>query len=139
MTINVLIIDDDPELTDLLTLSLKDQGLGVYKSRSGQEGVDLVHSLSPDVVILDLKKPESNIRQICSELRSFSAVPILVLSALDSPKMVESALDGGADDYLVKPVPSGILVARINPLTRRVDMEKNHKKSVKFKKETVTI
>jgi two-component system, OmpR family, KDP operon response regulator KdpE len=139
MAINVLIIDDDPELTDLLTMALRTQGLEVVKSRSGKEGIDLVHSLSPDVVILDLKKPETNIREVCKELRSFTQVPILVLSALDNPKMVAGALDSGADDYLVKPVPSGILVARINTLTRRVDMEKKHKKTSELKTEALPL
>ncbi len=139
MAIKVLLIDDDPALTDLLALVLVNQGMEAFKANSGKEGVDLVHRLSPDVIILDLMMKEMDGWQVCSEVRSFSQVPILILSALDSPKMVASALDSGADDYLVKPVPSGILLAHLNTLTRRVDMEKNHKKPVKVKTEPATI
>ena len=57
--------------------------------------------------------------EICKEVRSFSQVPIIVLSALNDPSMVASVLDAGADDYLTKPTPSRILVAHINRLTRR--------------------
>ncbi len=62
--------------------------------------------------------------QVCTEVRAFSDVPILILSALDSPGMVASALDAGADDYLVKPVPSGVLLAHLNNLNRRAIAEK---------------
>jgi DNA-binding response OmpR family regulator len=68
--------------------------------------------------------------QVCSEVRSFSDVPILILSALDSPGMVASALDAGADDYLVKPVPSGVLLAHLNNLVRRALAERKPKKPV---------
>jgi two-component system KDP operon response regulator KdpE len=57
--------------------------------------------------------------EICKEVRSFSQVPIIVLSALNDPSMVASVLDAGADDYLTKPTPSRILVAHINRLVRR--------------------
>jgi DNA-binding response OmpR family regulator len=57
--------------------------------------------------------------QVCGQLRTFSQIPILVLSALDNPGNVAAALDAGADDYLVKPASSGLLIARINMLTRR--------------------
>jgi DNA-binding response OmpR family regulator len=139
MTIKVLLIDDDPAFTDLLMLVLNSQGMQAMKANSGKEGLELVHSLSPDVVILDLMMPEMDGWQVCSEIRSFSQVPILMLSALDSPKMVATVLDNGADDYLVKPVPSGILVARIHTLARRAGLEKNHKKTVKVKTEAATI
>jgi DNA-binding response OmpR family regulator len=69
--------------------------------------------------------PGMNGWQVCSEVRRFSSVPILILSALDNPGHVASALDAGADDYLVKPVPSGVLVAHINNLTRRTSINTN--------------
>ena len=66
-----------------------------------------------------LLMPEMDGWEICKEVRSFSQVPIIVLSALNDPSMVASVLDAGADDYLTKPTPSRILVAHINRLTRR--------------------
>jgi DNA-binding response OmpR family regulator len=96
-------------------------------ANTGEEGVKLIREISPDVVILDLMMPGMDGWQVCAEVRSFSSVPILILSALDSPGMVASALDAGADDYLVKPVPSGVLIAHLNTLTRRAGAEKGNK------------
>ena len=127
MTLKVLTIDDDPALTELLTLLLKTRGLDAYMANSGEEGIKVMREVSPDVVILDLMMPGMDGWQVCTEVRAFSDVPILILSALDSPGMVASALDAGADDYLVKPVPSGVLIAHLNTLTRRAAKEKNVK------------
>jgi two-component system, OmpR family, response regulator MtrA len=130
MTFKVLIIDDDPAMTELLTLLLKTRGLDASMANSGEEGVKLIREISPDVVILDLMMPGMDGWQVCTEVRSFSDVPILILSALDSPGMVASALDAGVDDYLVKPVPCGVLIAHLNTLTRRASTEKSLKNHV---------
>ncbi len=124
----VLTIDDDPAMTELITLLLKTHGLDAYMANSGEEGLHMIQEISPDVVILDLMMPGMDGWQVCSQVRSFSAVPILILSALDSPGLVARALDGGADDYLVKPVPSGVLVAHLNNLVRRAGKERNIEK-----------
>jgi two-component system response regulator MprA len=125
MPIKALAIDDDPAMTELLTLLLKSHGLEIYTSNSGEEGLQLVHTIVPDIIILDLMMPGLNGWQICREIRIFSKVPIIILSALDNPGMVASALDAGADDYLIKPVPSGVLIAHLNNLTRRANAENN--------------
>jgi len=139
MTIKVLIIDDDPALTELTSLLLKAHGIVAFKANSGKEGINLIHNILPDVIILDLVMPDMDGWQVCAEVRSFSKVPILILSALDSPGMVASALDAGADDYLIKPVPSGVLIAHLNTLTRRAGMKKNAKKQAKANAEAVAI
>jgi DNA-binding response OmpR family regulator len=128
MTSKVLIIDDDPALTELLTLLFKARGHDAYMANNGEEGIRLIREISPDVVILDLMMPGMDGWHVCTQVRSFSKVPILVLSALDSPGNVASALDAGADDYLVKPVPSGVLLAHLNTLTRRACVEKSPQK-----------
>ena len=130
MTFKVLIIDDDPAMTELLTLLLKTRGLDASMANSGEDGIKLIREISPDVVILDLMMPGMDGWQVCTEVRSFSNVPILILTALDSPGMVASALDAGADDYLVKPVPSGVLIAHLNTLTRRASTEKSLKEHI---------
>lgn len=116
----ILVIDDDPAMTDLLKLLLEPASNYVITANSGPEGIQLVKADSPDVVVLDLMMPDMNGWQVCKAVRDFSNVPILVLSALDSPGMVAAALDAGADDYLIKPVPSSVLVAHINKLMRRI-------------------
>lgn len=116
----VLIIDDDPAMTELLCLLLKAATLKVITANSGPDGISLIQSETPDIVILDLMMPEMDGYEVCQQIRSFSVIPILILSALDMPGMVSKALDAGADDYLIKPVTSSILVAHLNNLLRRV-------------------
>jgi DNA-binding response OmpR family regulator len=123
MTIKVLAIDDDPAMTELLNLLLMTQGFEVKTANSGEEGIKLIREYEPDIIILDLMMPGMSGWQVCSEARRISNVPILILSALDNPGNVATALDSGADDYLVKPVPSGMLVAHINKLTRRINLQ----------------
>jgi two-component system KDP operon response regulator KdpE len=120
MPVRVLVIDDDPAMTELLALVLKAKGFEVLVANSGAEGVKSVCSSAPEVVLLDLMMPEMDGWQVCQKVRECSNVPIIVLSALDSPGMVASALDAGADDYLIKPVPSSVLIAHLRKLTRRV-------------------
>lgn len=129
----ILAIDDDPAMTELLALLLKTHHLDVYMANSGEDGIKLIREISPDVIILDLMMPGMDGWQVCAQVRAFSDVPILILSALDSPGMVASALDAGADDYLVKPVPVGVLLAHLNTLTRRPAAKKNFRNSLNIK------
>jgi two-component system KDP operon response regulator KdpE len=119
MPIKVLTIDDDPAMTDLLSLLLKTNKLEAITANNGQDGIELVKNAHPDLVLLDMMMPEMDGWEVCKEIRKFSTVPIIVLSALNNPGLVANALDAGADDYLVKPVPSSVLLAHIRNLTRR--------------------
>jgi two-component system, OmpR family, response regulator len=131
--LKILTIDDDQAMTALLALLLKRNSLDVYIANTGEEGIKLTREISPDLVILDLMMPGMDGWQVCSQIRSFSNVPLLVLSALDSPGMVASALDAGADDYLVKPVTVGVLIAHLHTLTRRPVIKKNNRESLQIK------
>ena len=135
----VLIIDDDPAMTELVTLLLKTHGLDAFMANSGEDGLEMIRKISPDVVILDLMMPGMDGWQVCSQVRSFSSVPILILSALDSPALVARALDGGADDYLVKPVPSGVMIAHLNTLVRRAVTEKGIKERLAIRPVAIPI
>ena len=115
----ILLNDDDPAMTEMLKLILQAAVIEVYTANSGKDGIRLTKEVSPNVVILDLMMPEMDGWQVCDNIRSFSKVPILILSALDNPGLVARALDAGADDYLIKPVPSGVLIAHLQKLIRR--------------------
>lgn len=115
----ILVIDDDPAMTDLLKLLLVPAAANVIAANTGPDGIKLANDEHPDVITLDLMMPDINGWQVCKAIRKFSTVPILILSALDSPGLVAAALDAGADDYLIKPVPSSVLLAHINKLVRR--------------------
>lgn len=118
-TTKIIVIDDDTAVTDLLSVILRTHGFDVRVTNNSTDGMNLIRDEKFDLVILDLMMPEMDGWEICKEVRSFSQVPIIVLSALNDPSMVASVLDAGADDYLTKPTPSRILVAHINRLTRR--------------------
>jgi DNA-binding response OmpR family regulator len=123
--LNILVIDDDPAMTELLKLLLRPTGAKILAANEGKTGIEIAKEAIPSIIILDLMMPEMDGWQVCKEIRKFSDCPILILSALDSPGMVAAALDAGADDYLIKPVMSGVLIAHINTLVRRSNLEKS--------------
>ena len=119
MTIKILAIDDDPAMTELLKILLQSHDFKIDTANSGAEGIELTKQIRPDIILLDLMMPDMDGWETCKKIRKFSNTPIVVLSALNNPGMVASALDSGADDYLIKPVPNSLLVAHIKNLTRR--------------------
>jgi len=131
MPTKILVIDDDLAITELMSMLLKTHGFDVITTNSGTEGVKLVEEKNPNVVLLDLMMPDMDGWQVSKAIRSFSNVPILILSAINDPSMVASVLDTGADDFLVKPVPSSVLVAHIRKMVRqtgsldRLNLKKN--------------
>jgi DNA-binding response OmpR family regulator len=122
MTTQILVIDDDMAITELMSMLLKTHGFDVITSNSGAEGIQLAETHKPNAILLDLMMPDVDGWQVCKSIRAFSNTPILVLSAINDPRMVASVLDAGADDFLVKPVPSGVLVAHIRKMVRRNDV-----------------
>lgn len=117
--VKILVIDDDIGMTELLSMLLAPASSEIITANTGQEGIEYVKKYAPDIIILDLMMPEMNGWSVCKSIRAFSDVPILILSAMDAPGCVAQALDVGADDYLVKPVSSGTLIAHLNKLLRR--------------------
>ncbi len=115
----VLVIDDDPAMTELLRIQLQSDHITVETAYSGEEGLEQVRKSNPDIIILDLLMPAMDGWQTCKQIREICQTPILILSALDDPATVATALDAGADDFLVKPVSANILNAYLHNLTRR--------------------
>jgi DNA-binding response OmpR family regulator len=119
MPTTILVIDDDVAITELMSMLLKTHGFEVITTNTGAEGINFAKTKNPGVMLLDLMMPDVDGWQVCKAVRKFSNVPILILSAINDPRMVASVLDAGADDFLVKPVPSGVLVAHIRKMVRR--------------------
>ena len=119
MVSSVLVIDNDIALTDLLKSTLESKTFTVHMAHEVDEGLNAVHDINPDVIVLDLCLPENDGSQVCRDIRAFSDTPILILSVFNNPDAIAQALDEGADDYLIKPVPSGVLVAHLKKLIRR--------------------
>jgi DNA-binding response OmpR family regulator len=123
MALIALTIDDDSSMTELLGLLLRSHGMEVISCNSGTKGLELARTKKPDIIILDLMMPGIDGWEVCRTLRTFTKVPIAILSALDDPAVISTALDAGADDYMVKPISSSVLIAHINTLTRRHRVE----------------
>ena len=119
----VLVIDDDPAMTDLLRIILSSNQMEVVVVNDGQTGLDKLNKFTPNIIILDLLMPELDGWNVCHKIKQMNHIPILVLSAVDSPAMIAEALDAGADDYLIKPVTSTSLIAHINSLVKRTTGE----------------
>lgn len=133
----ILVIDDDPAMTDLLKIILLSTDAEVLTANSGREGIQLLKEFQPSIVIHDLMMPDMDGWQITTQIRTFSPVPILILSVIDNPGLVARALDAGADDYLIKPVARDILIAHINNLTRRRTMANTDTHPLQIKAESL--
>ncbi len=99
--------------------------LTVIVANTGKQGIELARSLVPDVMVVDLLMPDMDGLKVCREVRQFSSMPILILSAVSRPNIAEEVLDSGADDFLIKPMSSGVLIASLNRLARRARAEHN--------------
>jgi two-component system KDP operon response regulator KdpE len=115
----VLIIDDEPQIRRLLKMALESNDYKVYESDTGKDGLLSVTMNRPDVILLDLGLPDKEGLSVLSQLREWSAVPIIVLTVRDEEQTKIAALDGGADDYITKPFNTGELLARIRVALRR--------------------
>ncbi len=124
MVSSVLVIDNDVALTELLKATLEPEAFEVHAAHEVEEGIKSIRQLNPDVIVLDLYLPEKDGWRVCRDIRAFSTIPILILSVLNNPDAIAQALDEGADDYLIKPVTSGVLIAHLKNLIRRSRAER---------------
>jgi len=118
----VLIVEDEPDIRDLLVFHLEREGYHVTKSRDGAEAVRLARGATPDLVLLDLMLPEMDGLEVCRRLRQdpvTRAIPIVMLTARGDEVDRVLGLEMGADDYVVKPFSPRELVARIRAVLRR--------------------
>lgn len=119
----LLIIDDDPMISEPLARRLTTRGFQVDVAENGRVGLEKALSTKPHLVILDVMMPEMDGWEVCKRIREKSIVPILMLTALDDEFDRITGLELGADDYLAKPFSTNELVARINALLRRVKFD----------------
>ena len=119
----VLIIEDDREIVEVISLAFQIRWpeVKLVSTHLGEKGVELVESENPDVVILDLGLPDTSGYDVLREIRTFSTVPILILTVRGEEPDVVRGLEWGADDYMVKPFRQLELLSRIRALTRRAN------------------
>jgi two-component system KDP operon response regulator KdpE len=116
----VLIVDDDPRILKFLEVKLKASGYGVLTADSGVQALEQVEAQEPDLVVLDVLMPKKDGFETLRELRVFSSVPVIILSAKEAETDKVKGLKLGADDYLAKPFSPDELVARIEAVRRRM-------------------
>jgi two-component system, OmpR family, KDP operon response regulator KdpE len=115
----VLVVDDEQGIRRFLRTSLESEGLEVEEAPTGREALTLAANRRADAMILDLGLPDIDGVEVIRQLRAWSAMPVIVLSARSQETDKIAALDAGADDYVVKPFATGELVARVKAALRR--------------------
>src|SRR6187455_2338943 len=123
---SILIIDDEAQIRKLLTITLQSNDYKVYEASTGKEGLTLVSSHPPDLVLLDLGLPDENGHEVLRHLREWYSNPIIIISVQSSEEDIIKALDNGANDYLVKPFRTGELLARIRSALRQKGKEESN-------------
>ena len=115
----ILVVDDEPMVTEVVERYLRLNGYDVMTSGDGREGLDLAHTWRPDLVVLDIMLPGMDGLDVCRRLREREPLPVILLSAKGEEFDKILGLETGADDYVVKPFSPGELVARVNSVLRR--------------------
>ncbi len=114
----IIVIEDDPQMRRFLRTSLRAQGFAVFDAETGRRGLIEAGTRKPDLIIVDLGLPDMDGVEVVGALRSWTRLPIIILSARTTEQHKIEALDAGADDYLTKPFSIGELLARIRVALR---------------------
>jgi DNA-binding response OmpR family regulator len=117
----ILVVDDEPNIADLVELYLRREGFRVLKAGTGTDGLRNVTDHRPRLVVLDVGLPDLDGLEVCRRLRTTSAVPVIFLTARDTEVDRVLGLELGADDYVTKPFSPAELVARVKAVLRRAD------------------
>jgi len=118
-TIKVLLVEDEDSFVEALSVGLAHEGFEVTVARDGAEALDLFETSSPDLILLDLMLPKLSGIDVCRQIRSYSSVPIIMVTAKGEEIDAVVALEVGADDYVIKPYRLRELVARMRAVLRR--------------------
>lgn len=116
----VLVVEDEEPISDILKYTLEREGFEVLTAFDGEEAIRMARAYSPDILLLDIMLPEKDGFEVCREVRTFSMVPIIMLTARDSEIDKVLGLEIGADDYVTKPFSGRELVARVKANLRRL-------------------
>ena len=119
---NILVVDDEPQITRVLKTSLTGQGYGIRTAGDGEEALLLMKDWPPDLIVTDLRMPNMDGIELCRHVRTHSNIPIIVLTVKGEEAVKVKALDAGADDYVTKPFSMNELLARIRAALRRASI-----------------
>lgn len=119
----ILVVDDDLALSDVLSFAIRRAGFEVANAHDGLSALEQFDKEKPDLIVLDWGLPRLDGLEVCTRIRAESDVPIIMLTVRDTDDNVIAALEGGADEYIIKPFSPRQLIARIRALLRRVVKE----------------
>ena len=129
----ILVVDDDPDIIEILTYNLSNEGYNVKSAVNGVEAIKKAKKFIPDIILLDVMMPEMDGIEACSNLReieSLSKSMIIFLSARGEDFTQIAAFDAGADDYINKPVKPKILLKKISSIAKRILSENNNTSNI---------
>ena len=129
---SILVVDDNPEIREIIQVLLGGEGYLVETAGNGVKALEMLENREYDLIILDIMMPGSDGLSICKKLRTISSVPIIILTAKDSESDHMKGFMYGGDDYLIKPFSPSLLVVRVNALFRRVEMNIPVKADISF-------
>ena len=132
-SIKVLVVDDDPDIVEILKYNLKNSGYSVKSAGNGVEAIKKAKKFIPDIIIMDVMMPEMSGIEACEEIKNIdqlSQAIIIFLSARSEDYTQISAYDAGADDYISKPVKPKILLKKISNIAKKINSEKNAPKTI---------
>jgi DNA-binding response OmpR family regulator len=115
----ILLVDDEPQMVDLISYSLQAEDFEVITAYNGEEALRKVESESPDLVVLDIMLPGIDGFEVCRQIRSHTTIPVLMLTAKKGEIDIISGLELGADDYMTKPFSHRELILRVKVILRR--------------------
>ena len=122
----ILIADDEPDILEIISYNLNNEGYQVFTAKDGNEAIEKAKEVHPDLIILDIMMPYKSGVDVCRVLRSqtaFEDTLIIFLTALNDDTTQIKSLEIGADDYITKPVSPKVLISRVNAIFRRVYKE----------------
>ena len=117
----VLIVDDEPQIREILSIYFKKEGFKVIEAADGAEALVQVQAGKPDIILLDIMMPVLDGLEVCKQVRKISDIPIIMLTAKDSDDDRIMGLEIGADDYISKPFNTREVVARVKAVLRRTN------------------
>ena len=120
----ILVVDDEIRYIRAIEINLRADGYEVLSAMDGEGAIERTAAEEPDLVLLDLRLPDLDGREVCRRIREFSDVPIIMVTALAEDMTMVEGLDSGADDYITKPFSASELLARVRAVLRRAEVSR---------------
>ncbi len=135
----ILLVEDEPQMRRFLRVSLRSQGYRLIEAETGEDGLILVASRKPAIILLDLGLPDMDGLEVTKKLREWTTTPIIIISAREQERDKVRALDAGADDYLTKPFGADELLARIRVSLRHLARQESGQEAAVFNSEKLKV